>query len=116
AFYIANDKFFTVKHYGDVRLSGSAYRLRIEGLVARPQTLSLAALEALPHRSVDFTLECSGDEGFPFLVGAIGNARWGGTPLHSLLRRAHPLDDDLEVVFWGADKGEVTIRDNSGVT
>jgi DMSO/TMAO reductase YedYZ molybdopterin-dependent catalytic subunit len=116
SFYTPNDEFFTVKHYGDVRLSGSAYRLGIDGLVAHPQRLSLAALKALPHRAVDFTLECSGDNGLPFIVGAIGNARWGGTPLHSLLRRARPLADDLEVVFWGADKGPVTIRDNPGVT
>ena len=116
SFYIPNSEFFTVKHYGDVRLSASAYRLGVEGLVAHPQHLSLAALKALPRRAVDFTLECSGDNGLPFIVGAIGNARWGGTPLHSLLRRARPLDDDLEVVFWGADKGQVTIRDNSGVT
>jgi len=116
SFYTPNDEFFTVKHYGDVRLSGSAYRLSLEGLVARPQQLSLAALKALPHRTLDFTLECSGDNGLPFIVGAIGNARWGGTPLHSLLRRARPQADDLEVIFSGADKGEVTIRDNSGVT
>jgi DMSO/TMAO reductase YedYZ molybdopterin-dependent catalytic subunit len=116
SFYTPNDQFFTVKHYGDVHLSGSAYRLTVDGLVAHPQRLSLATLKALPHRAVDFTLECSGDDGFPFLVGAIGNARWGGTPLHSVLRRAHPRGHDLEVVFWGADKGQVTIRDNSGVT
>src|SRR4051795_13566393 len=116
SFYTPNDEFFTVKHYGDVRLSGAAYRLGIDGLVAPPQHLSLAALKALPHRAVDFTLECSGNNGLPFIVGAIGNARWGGTPLHSLLRRARPLADDLEVVFWGADKGQVTIRDDSGVT
>jgi DMSO/TMAO reductase YedYZ molybdopterin-dependent catalytic subunit len=116
SFYIPNDEFFTVKHYGNVRLSGAAYRLGIDGLVAHPQRLSLAELKALPHRAVDFTLECSGDDGVPFAVGLIGNARWGGTPLHSLLRRARPLADDLEVVFWGADKGPVTIRDNGGVT
>ena len=86
SFYTPNDEFFTVKHYGDVRLSASAYRLAIEGLVAHPQHLSLAALKGLPHRAVDFTLECSGDNGLPFIVGAVGNARWGGTPLHSLLR------------------------------
>ena len=116
SFYTPNDEFFTVKHYGDVRLSGSTYRLAIDGLVAHPQSLSLANLKALPQRAVDFTLECSGNNGLPFIVGAIGNARWGGTPLHSLLRRARPLADDLEVVFWGADKGQVTIRDNGGVT
>jgi DMSO/TMAO reductase YedYZ molybdopterin-dependent catalytic subunit len=116
SFYIPDDRFFVVNHYGDAHLSASTYRLSVEGLVAHPQHLSLGALKALPRRAVDFTLECSGDDGFPFAKGAIGNARWGGTPLHGLLRHARPLGDDLEVVFWGADKGQVTIRDNSGVT
>jgi DMSO/TMAO reductase YedYZ molybdopterin-dependent catalytic subunit len=46
----------------------------------------------------------------------VGNARWTGTPLHSLLRQADPADEGTEVVFWGADRGPVTIRDNSGIT
>ena len=46
----------------------------------------------------------------------IGNASWGGTPLHRILRQARPLGSGTEVVFWGADRGKVTIRDNSGVT
>jgi len=60
-------------------------------------------------------LECSGNTGAPFFIGGIGNARWTGTPLHLLLREAGPLDDATEVIFWGADSGPVTIRDNSGV-
>lgn len=56
-----------------------------------------------------FTLECSGNHRFPFVIGAIGNARWAGTPLAPLLERARILQDGTEVVFWGADSGEVTI-------
>ncbi len=97
SFYTPNEQFFTVAHYGDVQLSGSAYRLTIDGLVAHPQRLTLAALKTLPHRAVDFTLECSGNDGFPWITGAIGNARWGGTPLHSILRRARPQSDG-----WGS--------------
>src|SRR4051812_10494177 len=54
--------------------------------------------------------------GLPFFIGGVGNARWTGTPLHSLLRQADPADGGTEVVFWGADRGAVTIRDNSGIT
>ncbi len=112
-----NDKFFTVKHYDLPQLSATDWRLGVSGLVAHPQTLSLADLKALPRRVVTFALECAGNTGgAPFAIGLIGNARWAGASLRQVLRMARPLDQGIEVIFWGADKGQVTIRDNSGVT
>ncbi len=75
----------------------------------------MADLRARPRREVTFTLECSGNTGLPFLIGAVGNARWAGTPLAPLLERAGILEAAIEVIFWGADSGPVTIRDNSGI-
>src|SRR5215218_7034961 len=109
------EEFFIVSHYGNPAVDPADYRLSIAGLVARPTALTLSDLKARPRREVTFTLECSGNTGVPFLIGAIGNARWAGTPLAPLLERAGILDQGTEVVFWGADSGEVTIRDNSGV-
>jgi DMSO/TMAO reductase YedYZ molybdopterin-dependent catalytic subunit len=109
------DEFFIVSHYGNPPLDEAMRPLSIGGLVARPQTLTLADLKARPRREVTFTLECSGNTGLPFLIGAVGNARWAGTPLAPLLERAGILDAGIEVVFWGADSGAVTIRDNSGI-
>jgi DMSO/TMAO reductase YedYZ molybdopterin-dependent catalytic subunit len=109
------DEFFVISHYGNPALTEAGYSLNIGGLVARPRTLTLAELKARPRREVTFTLECSGNTGPPFLIGAIGNARWAGTPLAPLLERAGVLEQGTEVVFWGHDSGEVTIRDNSGV-
>jgi DMSO/TMAO reductase YedYZ molybdopterin-dependent catalytic subunit len=109
------DDFFVISHYGNPALAEADFRLSIGGLVARPQSLVLADLKARPRREVTFTLECSGNTGLPFLIGAIGNARWAGTPLAPLLERSGILEQGTEVVFWGADSGEVTIRDNSGV-
>jgi DMSO/TMAO reductase YedYZ molybdopterin-dependent catalytic subunit len=111
-----NDEFFTVKHYNIPPLTAAGYRLRVDGLVQRPRTLSLADLRSGPRRTVEYTLECSGNTGLPFFIGGIGNASWTGTPLHLLLRRAGPAAGGTEVVFWGADQGTVTIGDNSGVT
>ena len=59
-------------------------------------------------------MECSGNHGLPFFIGGIGNARWAGTPLAPLLKHAGVLEQGTEVIFWGADSGQVTIRDNSG--
>jgi len=110
----AND-FFVVNHYNEPALTARDYRLSIGGSVEHEQSLTLADLKARPRHQVDFTLECSGNTGLDYFIGGIGNARWAGTPLAPLLRRAGALDKGREVVFWGADAGEVTIRDNSGV-
>jgi DMSO/TMAO reductase YedYZ molybdopterin-dependent catalytic subunit len=109
------DDFFVVTHYGIPVITEADYRLNVTGLVGQPQSLRLADLKARPHREVTFTMECSGNTGLPFFIGGIGNARWGGTPLAAVLRQARVLDEATEVVFWGHDRGEVTIRDNSGV-
>ena len=110
-----NAEFFTVRHYDEPQLTAAGYRLRVDGLVRRPRTLTLADLTARPRRTVEYTLECSGNHGPPFFIGGIGNARWTGTPLHHLLHEAGPESGATEVVFWGADRGPVTIRDNSGI-
>ena len=117
SYFTDPEKFFIVSHYDNPAVDAAAWRLGIAGLVARPQSLSLADLMARPRREVTFTLECSGNHGFPFVIGAIGNARWAGTPLAPLLQRAGVLRQgtDHEVVFWGADSGQVAIRDNAGV-
>jgi DMSO/TMAO reductase YedYZ molybdopterin-dependent catalytic subunit len=109
------NNFFVVSHYNQPVLKAADWRLRIGGLVARPRSLTLADLKARPRREVDFTLECSGNTGFPFFIGGIGNARWAGAPLAPLLRQVGVLKSGIEVVFWGDDAGEKTIRDNSGV-
>jgi len=110
-----NDDFFIVSHFNQPDLDEDAWRLGISGLVAHPRTLTLDHLKGRPRREVDFTLECSGNTGLPFFTGGVGNARWAGTPLAPLLRQAGVLEEGIEVVFWGADAGTVTIRDNSGV-
>lgn len=111
-----NDEFFTVKHYEQPALSRTSYRLAVEGLVARPRMLTLAELSAMPSRDVEYTLECAGNHGLPFFTGGIGNAVWGGASLRQVLRAARPTQDATEVVFWGADSGSVTVRDDGGIT
>jgi DMSO/TMAO reductase YedYZ molybdopterin-dependent catalytic subunit len=109
------DNFFVVTHYGIPVIEEADWQLDVTGLVANPQSLSLADVKARPRREVTFTLECSGNTGLPFFIGGIGNARWAGAQLAPVLRQARVLDQATEVVFWGHDRGEVTIRDNSGV-
>ena len=45
----------------------------------------------------------------------MGNAHWAVTPLAPVLQDAGILEDGREVVFYGVDSAELTIRDNVGV-
>lgn len=111
----AND-FFFVQHYGQPSgLDEATWRVGIGGLVARPRSLTIADLKAEPRHEVDFTLECSGNTAFDFFIGGIGTARWGGARLSRILQHVGVLDEATEVIFWGADRGTLTIRDNPGI-
>ena len=87
----------------------STWKLEIGGLVKKPMTLTLADIKARPRQEVTFTIECSGNHGFPFFIGGIGNARWAGTPLAPILKEAGVLESGIEVVFWGTDEGEIAL-------
>jgi DMSO/TMAO reductase YedYZ molybdopterin-dependent catalytic subunit len=116
SWYTPADDFFVVSHFDEPVLTAADWRLAIRGLVRHERSLSLADLKARPRREVDFTLECSGNHGFPAFIGGIGNARWAGTPLAPILRHAGVKKEGIEVVFWGADINKTaTIRDNSGI-
>ena len=111
-----SDNFFTVKHYNLPVIDPATWQLSIEGLVGNPMTLSLADLKSRRRRRVEFTLECSGNTGLPFFIGGVGNAVWGGAQLAPIMKSAHVDPRASEIVFWGADSGTVTVRDDSGVT
>jgi DMSO/TMAO reductase YedYZ molybdopterin-dependent catalytic subunit len=114
---IPPEKFHYVAHYGvpTSGLDASSWHVGVSGLVAHPLSLTLAELQARPRREVDFTLECSGNHGFPVITGLIGNARWAGTPLAPVLEEAGLLKEAVEIVFYGIDRGTQAIRDNSGI-
>ncbi len=116
AWITPNDQFFVIKHFDLPELNEADYRLEIGGLVDQPMRLSLADLQARERQEVTFTLECSGNSGLPFFTGGVGNATWAGTPLAPLLEEAGVQEGGVEVVFWGADAGEQTWRDEITVT
>ena len=105
-----NDKFFNVAHYNRPVIDDKAWKLEITGLVKRPMTFTLSELKARPRHEVIFTLECSGNHGFPWFLAGIGTAKWAGTPLAPLLKEAGVLNTGIEVVFVGSDAGEEEVR------
>jgi DMSO/TMAO reductase YedYZ molybdopterin-dependent catalytic subunit len=110
-----NDQFFGIAHYGWPEIDADAWRLAVDGLLDKPLSLSLDDLMARSQQELTFTIECSGNDGLPFFNGGIGNARWVGTPLAALLAEAEVLDEGTEVVFFGADSGEETVRETAMV-
>lgn len=112
-----NAQFFRVAHYDKTTwltdtpvIDPGQWKLEIAGLVKQPMRLTLNALKARPRQEVTFTLECSGNRRKPFLHGLVGNARWAGTPLAPLLKKAGVQDQGIEVVFYGSDTGEEEVR------
>ena len=101
-----NDGFFAVGHFGAPELDGAAHRLELGGRIKNPRVFSLAELQALPKKEVVYALECSGNGGFDWFQGGIGNARFAGASLKDVLESAGLEEDAVEVVFFGADKGK----------
>ena len=106
-----NDKFFSIAHYNRPEIDVREWQLEVTGLVKKPLTLTLEQIRARKKQDITITLECSGKHGFPFFTGGIGNAQWGGTSLADLLKEAGIQEKALEVVFYGTDEGEETVRE-----
>ncbi|MEU3455067.1 sulfite oxidase [Micromonospora sp. NPDC006766] len=101
-------------HYDIPHVDPAAHTLTVDGAVERPLSLDLATLRELPRVTHRVTLECAGNGrallhprpvSQPWLVEAVGNAEWTGTPLAPLLREAGLAKDAVDVVFTGADHG-----------
>jgi DMSO/TMAO reductase YedYZ molybdopterin-dependent catalytic subunit len=105
------DRFFSVAHYGYPEIDLDTWQLEIVGLVENPMTLKMSDLQSWPRQELDFTIECSGDHGFNWNWGLVGNAHWAGVALAPLLQEAGMKDDAIEVAFYGADVGEETVRE-----
>jgi DMSO/TMAO reductase YedYZ molybdopterin-dependent catalytic subunit len=105
---------YLLVHFDIPLVDGRAWRLSVGGSVARPLTLDLAALQAMPERTVRVTMECAGNGrarldprpiSQPWLVEAVGTAEWTGVPLRNVLATAQLDPAAVEVVFTGADHG-----------
>jgi DMSO/TMAO reductase YedYZ molybdopterin-dependent catalytic subunit len=101
-------------HYDIPYLAGDTWQVRVDGLVTKPTTLDLAALRAMPARTVRVTMECAGNGrarleprpvSQPWLVEAVGTAEWTGVALSDILSAADVRPAGVEVVFTGADHG-----------
>jgi DMSO/TMAO reductase YedYZ molybdopterin-dependent catalytic subunit len=102
-------------HYDIPAVDPGAWRLEIGGHVERPLALGLDELRSRERVELVATMECAGNGrarlephvvSQPWLQEAVGNGRWGGTPLAPLLAEAGPRAGAVDVVFAGLDRGE----------
>jgi DMSO/TMAO reductase YedYZ molybdopterin-dependent catalytic subunit len=101
-------------HYDIPEVDPDAWRLHVGGAVTRPAHLSLDALRSRPATEHAVTLECAGNGrallkprpvSQPWLLEAVGNARWTGVPLREVLEEAGVDEGAVEVLFTGLDRG-----------
>src|SRR3954468_6075195 len=109
-----NNAFFVRYHLADVPLNidPDKFTLELKGKVDRPLKLSLKDIKKLPTVEITAVNQCSGNSrGFsnPRVAGgqlgngAMGNARWRGVPLKTVLDKAGVQAGAKQVTFNGMD-------------
>jgi DMSO/TMAO reductase YedYZ molybdopterin-dependent catalytic subunit len=113
---VANNRFYIRNHFGIPSLDPARWRLEVGGLVKRHLSLGLDLVRAMPSVTTVVTLECAGNgraglwppvPGEQWGLGAAGTAEWTGVALTEMLDRAGIPATAQEVVFRGADCGQV---------
>jgi sulfite oxidase len=112
----ATDAFYVRGHGAVPEIDAAAWRLCVDGLVARRLDLSLTTLrEAFQEREVTATLQCAGNRRAglmairdipgeaPWGPGATGTATWAGVALADVLALARPLAGAAHAGFVGAE-------------
>jgi sulfane dehydrogenase subunit SoxC len=101
-------------HYDIPEVDLASWRLEVDGLVDTPLSLSLDDLRSRPAGEVISTMECAGNGralvephvlSQPWLLEAVGTARWRGVQVSTLLEEAGVRDEAVEVLFTGLDRG-----------
>ncbi|HLK48257.1 MAG TPA: sulfite oxidase [Bryobacteraceae bacterium] len=106
------EHFFVRTHVYVPTVNVSDWRLKIEGEVGAPQTLTLDDLKKLPAVELISVVECAGNgrsffqphvAGAQWSTGGVGNGRFRGVRLADVLKHAGIKDSAREILFDGAD-------------
>jgi sulfane dehydrogenase subunit SoxC len=105
---------YVLVHFDIPDVDAAGYRLVVDGRVRAPLALTLEELHSRPAVSMPVMMECAGSGrahlaprpvSAPWHDEAVGCAEWTGTPLRGILEDAGLLDDVVELVFTGHDRG-----------
>lgn len=110
------DRSFVRNHFSIPHIDRKTWRLRIEGEVGIPLELTCDEVREMDSCTISVTMECAGN-GRAFLTppasgaqwerGAVSNAEWTGVLLADVLRRVDLKNSVCDVIFEGADRGEI---------
>jgi DMSO/TMAO reductase YedYZ molybdopterin-dependent catalytic subunit len=113
--FTPNDRFYVRWHWAAIptEIDVDKFRLAVHGNVNQPLSLSLKEIMNLPHVEMAAVNQCSGNSrgffvprvaGGEWANGAMGNARWTGVPLKSVLDKAGVKAGAVQVRFNGMDE------------
>ena len=103
---------YLLTHYDVPDVDAGSWSLRVRG--EQEVSLGLDEVRARPRVELAVTMECAGNGrarldprpvSQPWLLEAVGTARWAGTPLRPLLEEAGVGEGAVEVLFTGVDRG-----------
>lgn len=107
------DRFFIRCHtYFPERANLNDWRLKVDGVVNQPLTLTLDDLKKLPRVELVGVLECAGNgrrfyqphvAGTQWAFGSVGNGRWAGVRFRDVLRKAGLKESAKEILLDGSD-------------
>src|SRR5208337_2655562 len=106
------EHFFVRTHVYVPAVNANEWRLKVEGEVATPLSLTMEDLKKLPAVELVSVVECAGNgrgfyeppvPGVQWANGSVGNGRWRGVRLADVLKRAGVKDSAREILFDGAD-------------
>lgn len=101
-------------HFDIPRVDPATYELPVTGRVRNPLKLTLEDIRARPKVTMPVMMECGGNGrahlsprpiSAPWYDEAVGCAEWTGTSLRPILEDAGLLDDAVEILFTGHDRG-----------
>ncbi len=114
------EHFFVRTHVLVPAVNAAQWRLKVEGQVETPLSLTIDDLRSMPATELVSVVECAGNgrtfynppvAGMQWANGAVGNGRWRGVRLADVLKRAGVQPGAVEVLFDGADVPIGTMED-----
>jgi sulfite oxidase len=106
------EHFFVRTHVYAPRVNMNDWRLKVDGEVATPLTMTMEDVKRLPTVELVSVVECAGNgrgfyrpsmPGLQWAHGGVGNGRWRGVRLADVLERAGVKDSARDILFNGAD-------------
>ena len=107
------DQFFVRCHtYVPEPVKLDEWRLKLDGVVNQPLTLTMDDLKKMPRVELLGVLECAGNgrsfyqprvAGTQWAFGSVGNGRWAGVRFRDVLEKAGLKDSAQVILFDGSD-------------